>query len=474
MRPLLLASLCVSPLLTGVASALPKQDEAVVSYDGYKVHRINTLGRTSAIREQLATGLSSYEQWHEDAGHLDVLIAPDEAAAFKGLGLDYRVMHENLGTSISAESSASDKKEGKIKRQSDPLAWFDSYHNYEDHIQYFRDLHATFPNNSEMVSSGQSYQGRDIFGLHLWGSGGPGTKPAVLYHGTVHAREWIAAPVVEYITLQLIRGYNAGDNQTKSFLDQYDYYIFPFVNPDGFIYTQTTDRLWRKNRQPPPSDSTNTTTCLGRDINRNWEAGWDSNPRGSSTNPCSQTYRGAKPGDAPENAGLDAFVRKVRDKQGIKLYIDWHSYGQLLLFPFGYAETLYAPELGKWTKAASMVSEAIRDASNTSTTYTFGPSGATLYATSGSAPDHVYSVGRAEWSFTIELRDTGRFGFVLPQDQIRPAAEEMWEGQKVLFSLLDETFFDGVGAAQVYKEVGGCFLGGMPAERRLGQIVPKA
>ncbi|KAK8057006.1 hypothetical protein PG996_010943 [Apiospora saccharicola] len=360
MRPLLLASLFVASLLRGVASALPKQDEAVVSYDRYKVYRINKLGRTSAIREQLATGLSSYEQWHEDAGHLDVLIAPDEAAAFKGLGLDYRVMHENLGTSISAESSASDKKDGKIKRQDDPdpLAWFDSYHNYEDHIQYFRDLHATFPNNSEMVSSGQSYQGRDIFGLHLWGSGGPGSKPAVLYHGTVHAREWIAAPVVEYITLQLIRGYNAGDNQTKSFLDQYDYYI------------------------------------------------------------------------------------------------DWHSYGQLLLFPFGYAETLYAPELGKWTKAASMVSEAIRDASNTSTTYTFGPSGATLYATSGSAPDHVYSVGRAEWSFTIELRDTGRFGFVLPPDQIRPAAEEMWEGQKVLFSLLDETFFDGVGAAQVYQEVG--------------------
>ncbi|KAK7908936.1 hypothetical protein PG985_014814 [Apiospora marii] len=439
----------LSPLLTSV-TALPTQDEAVVSYNGYKVYRINTLGRTSAVREQLAAGLSTYEQWHEDAGHLDVLISPDEAAAFQGLGLDYRLMHEDLGTSISAESSAS---QGKTKRQDDPLAWFDTYHNYEDHIQYVRDLQAAFPNNSAMVSSGKSYQGRDLFGLHLWGSGGPGTKPAVIYHGTVHAREWIAAPVVEYITLQLIRGYNAGDNQTRSFLDRYDYYIFPFVNPDGFVYTQTTDRLWRKNRQPPPADSANQ-TCLGRDINRNWEAGWDSNPRGSSTNPCSQTYRGARPGDAPENAGLDAFVRRVRDAQGIKLYIDWHSYGQLLLFPFGYAETLYAPQLGKWTKAASMVSEAIRDASTNGTTYTFGPSGATLYATSGSAPDHVYSVGRAEWSFTIELRDTGRFGFVLPPEQIRPAAEEMWAGQKVLFSLLDETFFDGVGAAQVYQ-VGG-------------------
>ncbi|KAK8075901.1 hypothetical protein PG994_003173 [Apiospora phragmitis] len=443
MRPFFLSSLLAAPLLTGVAALPGRQDgEEVVSYSGYKVYRINTLGRTSAVRDQLAAGLSSYEPWHEDAGHLDVLIAPDETAVFEVLGLDYRVMHQDLGTSISAESSSAtaNKKGRKNQRQDKPLAWFDTYHNYDDHIQYFRDLHDAFPNNSEMVSSGTSYQGRDIFGIHLWGAGGPG-KPAVLYHGTVHAREWIAAP---------INGYNAGDNQTRSFLDQYDYYIFPFVNPDGFLYTQTTDRLWRKNRQPPPNDTTNS-ACLGRDINRNWEHGWDANPRGSSTNPCSQTYRGAAPSDAPENAGFDAFVRHVRDGQGIKLYIDWHSYGQQLLFPFGYAETLYAPELGKWTKAASMVSEAIRDSSSSETTYTFGPSGANLYATSGSAPDHVYSVGRAAWSFTVELRDTGRFGFVLPPELIRPAAEEMWAGQKVLLALLDETFFDGVGAAQVYQ-----------------------
>ncbi|KAK8123327.1 hypothetical protein PG999_003245 [Apiospora kogelbergensis] len=445
MKPLTLASL-LAPLITGVA-ALPKQEEAV-SYNGYKVYRINTLGGAAAIQDKLAA-LSSYEQWHQDVGHLDVLISPDEAVSFEGLGLDFRVMHQDLGTSISAESAASAKR--WTKRQDNPLAWFETYHNYEDHIQYFRDLHDAFPSNSEMVSSGKSYQGRDIFGIHLWGAGGPG-KPAVLYHGTVHAREWISAPVVEYITLQLINGYNAGNNQTRSFLDRYDYYIFPFVNPDGFLYTQTTDRLWRKNRQPPPAGSPNM-TCLGRDINRNWEHGWDANPRGSSTNPCSQTYRGAKPGDAPENAGLDGYLRRIRDAQGIKLFVDWHSYGQYLLFPFGYAETLYAPEQGRWTKASSLISEAVRDSSDAGTTYTFGASGATLYATSGSAPDHAYAIGRAEWSFTIELRDTGRFGFVLPPDQIRPAAEEMWAGQKVLFSLLDETFFDGVGAAQLYDSV---------------------
>lgn len=214
----------------------------------------------------------------------------------------------------------------------------------------------------------------------------------------------------------------------------------------GFVYTQTTDRLWRKNRQPPPPPPANQ-SCLGRDVNRNWEFAWDANPQGASTNPCSQTYKGEAPSDTPENQGLAQLVRSLRDGPGIKLYIDWHSYGQYFLFPFGYQETLYAAELGKWTKAASIMSETIRDSFDARTTYTFGPSGATLYTTTGSAPDHVYSVGDAEFAFTIELRDTGDFGFVLPPEEIKPTAEEQWEGQKVLLQLLDEEFFDGEGPA---------------------------
>ncbi|KAI2629947.1 hypothetical protein GGR54DRAFT_286137 [Hypoxylon sp. NC1633] len=420
-----------------VGAATPPRADAV-SYDGYKVLRIRTNGSPSIIKEKLSS--ISYEQWnHNIYSHIDILVPPDQAAKLDALSLDYKVMHDDLGGSIAAESV----QEATWKRQVDD-SWYDSYHDYEDHVQYFRDLQASFPNNSELISSGTSYEGRDIYGLHLWGADGPG-KPAVLYHGNVHAREWITSPVVEYITLQLVTGYNNGDDTARSFLDKYDFYIIPIVNPDGFVYTQTTNRLWRKNRQPPPNGSD--PSCVGRDINRNWAFAWDSNPQGASTNPCSQTYKGEGPSDSPENEGLDKLVRQLRDGAGIKLFIDWHSYGQYILAPFGYKETLYAPELGKWTKAASIVSETIRDSSDAHTTFTFGASGATLYTTTGAAPDHVYSIGQADFSYTIELRDTGDFGFVLPPEQIRSAAEEQWEGQKVLLGLLDEEFFDGEGPA---------------------------
>ncbi|KAJ2978027.1 hypothetical protein NUW58_g7623 [Xylaria curta] len=405
------------------------------SYDGYKVFRVKTHAQPSVVQEKLSN--ITFEQWNHDVhSHIDIVLAPDQLPGFAELDLEYDIMHDDLGGSIAAESVHS----SLWKRQAGGLSWFDSYHDYQDHIQYLQSLHDLFPDNSEIISSGSSYENRSLNGIHLWGAGGPG-KPAVLYHGTVHAREWISAATTEYLTYKLVTEYKAGDRATRAALDKYDFYIIPIVNPDGFVYTQTTQRLWRKNRQPGPNGS----TCYGRDINRNWEFAWDANPLGASTNPCSQTYKGERPSDTPENQGLDRLVRRLRDGAGIKLYIDWHSYGQYILSPFGYKETLYAPELGKWTKAAQYVSDAIRDSSAALTTFTFGPSGATLYTTTGAAPDHVYSIGRADFSYTIELRDIGKHGFVLPPELIRPTVEEQWPGQKVLWTLLDEEFFDGVG-----------------------------
>ncbi|KAF4549075.1 Metallocarboxypeptidase A-like protein 2 [Elsinoe fawcettii] len=430
-------------LLATLASAAIVPSTSSTAYEGHKVYRVKTGKALSQVKEKLSSVIPSWEAWNKNVHkHIDVVIAPEQLSAFQGLGLDCTVMHENLGRSIAVESASSPSL---WKRQVDDLAWYDSYHPYDDHIQYWRDLQAAFPNQSEWISSGTSFEGRDLFGLHLWGSGGPG-KPAVLYHGTVHAREWITTMAVEYITLQLINSYKANDAATRAILDAYDIYIIPVVNPDGFSYAQTTDRLWRKNRQPPPASANS--TCIGTDINRNWEFAWAPGTGGSSNNPCSQTYAGTAGRSAPENAGLDDLVRKLRDTTGLKLYIDWHSYGQYFLFPFGYNETALLPQLPKWTKTGSLMSETIRDSKpERRTTFTFGPGGAVLYKSVGNSRDHVYAVGGADFSWTIELPDTGEFGFVLPPELIRPTVEEAWTGQQVLLGLLDEVFFDGEGPA---------------------------
>lgn len=76
-------------------------------------------------------------------------------------------------------------------------SWFTAYHPYADHLQFLRDLQAGYTSNSEIVTLGNSVQGRTLTGIHIWGSGGKGSKPAVIIHGNVHAREWITSMTTE-------------------------------------------------------------------------------------------------------------------------------------------------------------------------------------------------------------------------------------------------------------------------------------
>ena len=169
--------LFISQLLLALSSSVAAI--APVSYDGYKVARVKTQGRLASVQEQLA--FLSYDEWERSkSSHIDIALHPDHLNAFNELGLEYSTMHEDLGASIAAEFDASSHR----KRQVSNGSWFDSYHSYDEHKQYWRDLRAAFPDNSEPVSSGTSYEGRDIFGLHLWGADGPG-KPVVLWHSTV-------------------------------------------------------------------------------------------------------------------------------------------------------------------------------------------------------------------------------------------------------------------------------------------------
>lgn len=178
-------------IVAAVSASAISTHGASSPYSGFKVFRIKTHGHAAAIKEKLAN--ITFEQWNHDVNsHMDIVLGPGELAAFAELGLESDIMHKDLGASIAAESAHSSSL---WRRQAgNDSSWFDSYHDYEDHVQYLENLRDLFPDNSEIISSGYSYENRSLHGIHLWGAGGPG-KPAVLYHGTVHAREWISTAV---------------------------------------------------------------------------------------------------------------------------------------------------------------------------------------------------------------------------------------------------------------------------------------
>jgi hypothetical protein len=434
------SALALGPVAVLATAAGPVERDPVVTYDGHHIYRI-----VAGSPQELETLEARFDGWPTAHGRsaLEVVVPPHEVRAFEAeMGpLGARLLHPDLGAQIRAESTAGSSSSSTYKRSADlskrgelpDLSWFDGYHAYDDHIAWFEDVQAAFPDNSEFSVVGQSYEGRDMYALHLWGDEGDSAdKPIVYWHGPVHAREWISTMVVEYLTYQLVDGYKSGDLNVTAFLNHYDFWIVPFHNPDGFSYTQTNNRLWRKNRQPRRN-----TTCLGTDLNRNWAYQWSAEPPDGavSPNPCSETFRGSCAGDTPENIVLTALSKKLAATgQGIRSYIDWHSYGQLILTPWGWScdpEDLPAT-LPRMREVGEGVAAAIYGSSGKE--YTTGPACEVLYFSTGTGRDYHHGVHNATHSWTIELRpfDAAEGGFVLPPDQIWSTVKEQWAGQQWL------------------------------------------
>lgn len=117
--------------------------------------------------------------------------------------------------------------------------------------------------------------------MHITGEGGT-NKAKVWFQCSIHSREWISNAVCQYIVSYLVSNYGINEEVT-SLLNTVELIVMPFVNPDGYKWTWSSSRLWRKNRQPNSGS-----TCVGTDLNRNYNDKWGTG--GGSTNPCSDTY----------------------------------------------------------------------------------------------------------------------------------------------------------------------------------------
>ncbi|KAM0186722.1 hypothetical protein ACHAPI_011572 [Fusarium lateritium] len=402
-------SFLVALLPLALATAVPSSKK--VDYNGFKSLRITLpKGAEDAAVEinKLAATILNPGATEE----IDLVVSPENLSKVKKLASDTTVLVEDVGAALAEEKTSE-----VYAVPSD--SWFTAYHSYADHLQFLTDLQTSFPTKSEIFTLGNSVQGRPLTGIHIWGSGGKGSKPAIVFHGTVHAREWIATMTAEYMAYQLLTKYST-DTAVKAIVDKFDFYITPVVNPDGFVYTQTTNRLWRKNRQTVSGNS-----CVGRDINRNWPYKWELTG-GASTDPCDETFKGRAAGDSPENKAIKGQIDTLAAGKGITFYVDFHSYGQYILWPYGYDCSVVSPEEAALSALATRLNNGIK--ANSGNSYTTGNSCRALYATTGDSLDYVQGVAKAKYSYTIELRDKGTYGFSLPASQIQPTVRETWAG----------------------------------------------
>jgi hypothetical protein len=215
-----------------------------------------------------------------------------------------------------------------------------AYHNYAEMTAEVNAIVAKYPSIASKRVLGKSYENRDIVAVKISDNVAMDeNEPEVLYDANHHAREHITVEMAIYLLHLFADGY-ATDSRIKTIVDSREIWIVPSVNPDGAEYDIATGsyRSWRKNRQPNAGSR-----YVGTDLNRNYGYKWGC-CGGSSSNPASETYRGPSAFSAPETQVIRDFVtsRVVGGVQQIKAAMDFHSYSELVLWPFGYTNAATA------------------------------------------------------------------------------------------------------------------------------------
>ncbi|XP_048398139.1 carboxypeptidase B-like isoform X2 [Stegostoma tigrinum] len=325
----------------------------------------------------------------------------DIQAELEKIGLKYEILTENLQILIENQFD-------RIRTRSFSYD-YSSYHNWDQIESWTATIAKENPNLISRLVIGQSYEGRNIYLLQV-GKRTGSPKPAIFMDCGTHAREWISPAFCQWFVKEAVRTYGTR-SPLNSIVNEMDFLVIPVVNVDGYVYSWTEDRLWRKTRSKNFNSD-----CVGTDPNRNFNAEWCTS--GSSRNPCSSIYCGPYAESEKEVKAVADFIRN--HSSVIKAYLTIHSYAQKCLFPYSYTYSLAFND----NELANLAQNAVQALKSLyGTEYTFGSGSSSMYLASGGSDDWAYDLG-IKYSFTFELRDTGKYGFLLPETQIRPTCEE--------------------------------------------------
>ncbi|MBT2390903.1 zinc carboxypeptidase [Streptomyces sp. ISL-1] len=318
------------------------------------------------------------------------------------------------------------------------------YHNYAEMNAEIDQRIAAHPDIISKRVIGKSYQGRDIVAIKI--SDNVATdenEPEVLFTHHQHAREHLTVEMALYLLRELGDDYGTDPRVTNA-VNGREIWIIPDVNPDGGEYDIATGsyRSWRKNRQPNSGSSS-----VGTDPNRNWNFKWGC-CGGSSGSPGSETYRGARAESAPEVKVVADFTRSrvVGGKQQIKAGVDFHTYSELVLWPYGYTNADTAPGMTQDDRNAFAAVGQKMAASNG---YTPEQS-SDLYITDGSIDDWLWG-NQKIFAYTFEMYPTGfgGGGFYPPDEVIE---RETSRNRDAVLQLVEnaDCMYRSIGKEQQY------------------------
>lgn len=241
-------------------------------------------------------------------------------------------------------------------------------------------------------------EGREIPAYRVSSGSGPdgGSKPIIFIQGMLHAREWISPPTVIYTLAALLDGLHNQDPMVMAVVNVFDFVFVPIVNIDGYLYTWSADRYWRKNRRGG----------FGVDLNRNYGPVSMFGGPGSSGSTGSQVYHGEKAFSEPEIRGINHWMQTV----SIRGSVDVHSYAASVYVP------REATELRDLAKGMAKKINSVHSDQKYGTKYT---------TTGGTFKENQYFAFDKRPSFTLELRG---YDFRIDPSYIVKSGQENFRG----------------------------------------------
>ncbi|XP_064539892.1 carboxypeptidase B1-like [Drosophila montana] len=415
-------------LLLCLALVAAKQD-----YEGYRIYELTP---TTAAQGELLHRLSLQGYDFLSLPRLlgkssRVIVSPEQLDSFEALlseeQLSHRLLNDNLGATIAAEFA-----QRQLQRRLAPISGkgrlsTERYYSHEEITNYINDLAARYPSRVLVKTVGWSYEKRELKTITITNGDGRANKKVIFMDGGFHAREWISPAAVLYVIEQLVEQFE----ENADLLQDYDWIILPVVNADGYEHTQTGTyaRIFRKTRQPYQYLGQ---TCYGADPNRNFDFHW--NEEGASSNPCSDTFAGPTAFSEPETIVVRDLMHSLANR-GI-MYLTIHSYGNYLLYPWGWTSDLPATwqDLDDVARAGG---DAIEKA--TGTVYEVGSTTNVLYIAAGVSHDYAFYAG-FNISITMELSGGGVTGFDPPASKIDEFVTETWIGIRAMAEKVIEKY----------------------------------
>jgi extracellular matrix protein 14 len=428
-------------------------DKLVAQYSEDVVLRfkIRTVEEASALAE--AADVLFLDVWEFTDDWADIRLSKDVVPSLLGLlPASLQNSHEPLLQDLDLAqaifntypSSPQSQEDGRFSPSLRPSPrtgkghpFFQDYQPLSVIDPWMRLMSSMFTTHVRRITIGISYEGRDIpalrVGVHPTNNeASPKPRKTILITGGLHAREWISTSTVNYVAWSLINAYGK-DREMTRLIEEFDFVFIPTLNPDGYVYSWETDRLWRKNRQP-----TSLRFCHGIDLDRSFPYKWDG--ESSHSNPCSESFPGSAPFDGLEALRFADWAKNETANNNVEIIglLDLHSYSQQILYPYSYSCADEPPSIEVLEELALGLAKAIR-VSRKGQNYkvTSACEGNVAFAnkkktvlpriesSGGSALDFFYHELKVRYSYQVKLRDTGSYGFLLPREDIVPTGEEM-------------------------------------------------